>query len=273
MLRTLSFFLATTLLPLAQAGEKLIGGRLATSEEFKSTVYIGGFCTASKIGPYTFLTAAHCMVSAATPTSTVRDTFKKGAQISVATHYGPIASLTVDEAFPHETYTAEMNRRIAAGEATAGGAFKAYDIGLFTVVEATPDIPVAEVDYQRVETDELVTIGGYGCEDSIFSGSGQRKYKIATAKVVAAEEITQDSYGRDIKDVDFFNFYSAGLKRDARAASICPGDSGGPAYRDSSKAVVGVNSQYVFSDTSGVSLVNTHTRTSQVADWLLEHIK
>jgi secreted trypsin-like serine protease len=271
MLRSLTFVLATTLLPLAQAGEKLIGGRLATTEEFKSSVYIGGFCTASKVGPHTFLTAAHCMVNGST--ATIKDAFVKGALISVVTHYAPFAMLTVDEAFPHETYTAEMRRRIAAREVTAGGAFKAYDIALFTVVEPTPDIPVADVDYQRVEADELVTIGGYGCEDSIFSGSGQRKYKIATAKVVANEFVTQDNYGRDIKDVDFFNFYSAGLKRDASAASICPGDSGGPAYRDSNKAVVGVNSQYVFSDTSGISLVNTHTRTSQVADWLFEHIK
>jgi secreted trypsin-like serine protease len=271
MLRTLSFFLATTLLPLAQAGEKLIGGRPATAEEFKSTVYIGGFCTASKIGAHTFLTAAHCMVNGAT--ATVNGNFTKGALISVTTHYGPTAFLTVEEAFPHETYTTEMRRRAAAREATAGGAFKAYDIGLFTVVEETADIPVAEVDYLRVEADELVTIGGYGCEDDIFSRSGQRQYKVATAKVIATEFVTRDNYGRDIKDVDFFNFYSAGLKQDASAASICPGDSGGPAYRDSNGAVVGVNSQYVFSDASGVSFVNTHTRTSQVADWLLEHMK
>ncbi len=271
MLRTFTFFLTITLLPLAQAGEKLIGGRLAKGEEFKSTVYIGGFCTASKIGPRTFLTAAHCMVNGAT--ATVKDNFSKGALISVATHYAPVALLTVDEAFPHETYTAEMRRRAAAREATAGGAFKSYDIALFTVVEETADIPVAEVDYLRVEADELVTIGGYGCEDDIFSGSGQRKYKVATAKVIAADLVARDNYGRDIKDVDFFNFYSAGLKLDANAGSICPGDSGGPAYRDSSGAVVGVNSKYVFSDTSGISFVNTHTRTSQVADWLLENTK
>ena len=51
---------------------------------------------------------------------------------------------------------------------------------------------------------------------------------------------------------------------DAGVASICPGDSGGPVYRDdgTQTKIVGVNSYYDFapSDTQGISFANWHTR-------------
>jgi S1-C subfamily serine protease len=55
---------------------------------------------------------------------------------------------------------------------------------------------------------------------------------------------------------------------DSTSASICPGDSGGPVYKESNQSVIGINSQYIFSDKSGVSYLNTHTRLSEVSDWI-----
>ena len=40
--------------------DELVGGHVATESEYPSTVHTGG-CTAVKVGPRHFLTAAHCL--------------------------------------------------------------------------------------------------------------------------------------------------------------------------------------------------------------------
>jgi hypothetical protein len=74
-------------------------------------------------------------------------------------------------------------------------------------------------------------------------------------------------------------FFTPGKNLVATAASLCPGDSGGPVYRTNRTAetIVGVNAYYSFKppseDGPGVSVTNWHTRLDSgarngVATWL-----
>ena len=46
---------------LASRAEALIGGSLAGPDQFRTTVGFADVCTAAKVGPRLFLTAAHCV--------------------------------------------------------------------------------------------------------------------------------------------------------------------------------------------------------------------
>jgi hypothetical protein len=270
-MKTLASFILISLLSLsASASPLLIGGGPAKEEEFRSSVFINQSCTGSKIGARTFLFAAHCMING--NSGDLSKSFHSGASVNLRSHYGAKKNLKIEKAFPHPTYVSEIKRRLQMGVATTAAAFVSYDIALFTVTEDSPEFPVAMVEYDEVVTGEEVVIGGWGCEISTHDASPVNRYKIATSLVINSDQLT-DYYKRDFSQANVFNFYSEGIKANASAASICPGDSGGAAYRKNSEAVVGVNSQYLFSDNSGISTVNTHTRLSAVAEWAQEIVK
>ncbi len=270
-MKTLASFIQIFLLSAsASASPLLIGGEPAKEEEYRSSVFINQSCTGSKIGARTFLFAAHCMINGSS--GELNKPFRSGAKVNLQSHYGAKTSLTIEKAFPHPTYVAEIKRRLQLRVATTAGAFASFDVALFTVTQDSPEFPVANIEYDEVVVGEEVVIGGWGCEVSTHNATPVNRYKIATSLVINSDQLT-DYYKRDFSQANVFNFYSEGIKANASAASICPGDSGGAAYRKNSQAVVGVNSQYLFSDNSGISTVNTHTRLSAVAEWAQEIIK
>lgn len=245
---------------------KLIGGRVANESELKSTVRINNGCTASKIEERTFMLAAHCMTDV--KLATVSSEYLPGAPVDISTHYGERITTTIDSSSAHSTYLNLVKKKLASGSRTNGGALSSFDIGVFRVTEDTLTIPVTRVDFDYIAAGEEIVIGGYGCQDSIHTFKDPGTYKISNSKVMSGSLIVSDYYKRDITHTNRYNFYSAGKTLSAEAASLCPGDSGGPVYSKKSKKIIGVNSQYIFGDASGVSLVNTHVRLNELKTWI-----
>lgn len=247
----------------------LIGGHDAASNEYTSTVSIPGNCTASKIASMTFLLAAHCVTDL--NNAAIKKKFQSGSVFTVRTHYGVSYNVTVERTYAHDSYITGLQKRIALNISRSATGIETYDIAVFTVKEKTPKIPVAQVGLERVMMGEKVVIGGWGCEEKVggvYDYTNKSHYKIAETEVVDHKTITQDYHKLDNSQINKFNFLTKGMLLDDETASLCPGDSGGPAYRESDGAVVGVNSYYVFKDNSGIAFINTHTRVSEVSDWV-----
>lgn len=265
----LSLIIYISTVPLAHSF--LIGGESANKDSLRATVWLNKSCTASKVGPKTFLTAGHCVFGDSQ--GRLLADYLPGRKITIATHYDVKKRVTVDEVHSHETYVNFIQDRIRNGKSTSAGALVAFDIALISVTDETNDIEIAEPDYEPVLNDETIILSGYGCTTNTIKKSGSGTYKMAMAKVVPSNVIERDIYKRDITRAHEFNFYSEGKSLNKNAASICPGDSGGPVYREKDRTIIGVNSQYIFKDRTGLSYVNTHTRLSAVADWAQALIK
>jgi V8-like Glu-specific endopeptidase len=271
-----------------QQQHELIGGTVAPPYHFRSTVAIGDVCTAAKVGPRSYLTAAHCVVDpnelagGLTPTNApnrdgIAAKFSPGASIPIA--YGiqvndssQRATVKVVKTHVHPTWLEYMNHRQRPG--VVGGA----DIAVIKVDRDLPQIPEARVELGEIQPGTLVVKGGFGCEDhALRPESPLNRYKTAFATVLPPSELllgwndVQTELERQVVDASYL--VTSGRLRDEEQASICKGDSGGPLYlnHNSDRRVVGVNSDYQLFD--GISYTDWHTRTSlrsrhSVGRWL-----
>ncbi len=249
-------------IPFAEA--RLIGGNLADKNSYRSTVY-NGSCTGTKIGPKTLLFAAHCFLDS--DTRRLKTQYSNNARFILETHYGVFYPVTVENVYTHPTYAAELIRlaRVRQSDFSVGSG--SYDVAIMKIKEETPSIPVGTIDYSPSEIGDDVIIGGYGCEDTatILSKTKGHRFKVAAVKVEPDPQISRVQ-GQNSANMYRFNFFTTGIKKDARAASICPGDSGGPVYRN--RKVIGVNATYLFLDRSGVAQYNAHARLADIKDWI-----
>lgn len=285
---------AATDASLASQSEALIGGRLASAAEFRSTVGLGGICTAAKVAPRLFLTAAHCLDVARPgrlepvpdpfpPNDGVADEYLPGEplliQWGLSVNDAEEAVLTIARTTIHPSWwecplCAEPTRNAAA------------DIAVVEVVEETPDIPEALVDLGRIGVGEAVVKVGWGCEVTTNLPPGTQakldRFKLDETTTIVATEI-QRHEGRisdELRErIDASYVITAGRDQNPSDASLCLGDSGGPLYLvgDGTPRVVGVNSDYTFRldqpEPGGISWTDWHTRTSLsslhgVGQWL-----
>ncbi len=275
----LHLLLFVQLLSPAVAAVRLIGGEAAPEAAWRSTVRLNSSCTGVKVGPRAFLTAAHCLQDGHNPVSAK---YAPGEILLVQTHYSyEAAGPRVVTAYPHPSYALRLGQRATLGLGHNSVAFEAYDVGVVLVADDTPDIPVAELALDGVHSGETVVIGGFGCTQSTLNTAiGGDTFKVQTTDVLHGG-LVRDAAGslfgerfRNARRAEEFNFLTPGRGLRESAASLCPGDSGGPVYRPDGR-VVGVNSQYIFNADAvrrhdGVSTANTHTRIDRVADWLRE---
>lgn len=252
------------LLILSNSYAYLIGGRLAKKSELKSAVYINNNCTATKIGDQFFLTAAHCVYDY--QNGLIRDAYFIGSHLTIQTHYGVDKVLTIVKSFPHYSFVSWVEEKLKQKRPTHNAALESYDIALIKVEESTPSIPVADISSDKIKTNKSVFIGGYGCENGKWKRPETPNLKIAVTKTV--DQVKYDYSGRNLNQAFYYNFYTKGLLLDFKTASLCPGDSGGGVFLNGK--VIGVNSQYIFKDRSGISLVNLHTRLDDIQDWILK---
>lgn len=278
---------------LGEHEEALIGGSQAAAYHFRSTVGIGGECTAAKVGPKLFLTAAHC-VSLPRPGrfETVPPDFPQNDGVkpkylpgqSFVLNWGLNAtdsqqsSVTVVRTSIHPSWWACplcQNPTLSLDGAA--------DIAVIEIAQLTPQIPEAVVDLDPVAPGQQVAKVGWGCEDHTNHAPGSiplGRYKTADAWVVAAAQIQLPDpvYTSDeIAKVGASYLITEGKDKNSARASLCLGDSGGPLYlpNNTERRIVGVNSNYNFRPGSnGVSWTDWHTKTANnaplgVARWLI----
>lgn len=248
---------------------QLIGGVVAQQDEFRSTVQLTlrnhvidfevGLCTAAKIGPHHFLTAAHCLynkrLTAITISAIGGDRLNAVQRLS---YRFAIRNISI-----HPSYDAYCQGDCKSKLAGIYHQAKAVDAAVLSIAEETPDIPIAPLAFTSITPRQEVTIVGYGCEDNIVDQHGQDRLKYQTTEVLFANSL-------------YFSTPGARYAPDnTTTASLCPGDSGGPVYAWTSRgyAVVGVNSYYTFAAGESVSRTNMHTAIStganvDVAQWL-----
>ncbi|HKO49664.1 MAG TPA: trypsin-like serine protease [Polyangiaceae bacterium] len=276
--------------------QALIGGTAAAPYHFRSTVAIGGVCTAAKVGARLFLTAAHCVAvprpgrgqpvpEPFPPNNGVADKYLPGKSLLI--NWG----LNVNDADQGQ-FTIVRTRIHPSWWScplcqdpilSQGGA---ADIAVIEIAQDTSQIPQARVQLTPVQTGTQAVKVGWGCEDRTNQAVTQlTRYKTDDAWTIPAAQIRHhDSPITDqqIATVGASYLITAGRDQNPDNASLCLGDSGGPLYlpNNSDPRVVGVNSNYTFrpisdpNDLGGVSWTDWHTKTSLdslhgVGQWLV----
>lgn len=237
----------------------LLGGQADAPDGFSAVVALTvgntARCSATKIAPAAFLTAAHCVAN--TATGTLDDAFQPGRRIFVSNLPAPrmpqdFIGLTLAKTQLHPRYREalqrffiykeekirayraryageELARRIRVLEADNHFTARFPDLAVLFTLEPTERIPLAEIACEPLQPGMTVQHVGYG---------------YTSVKHLAAAR-KSDPFGRrqwgttQVIRVDPVNFYTYGGLLRAGEPSLSPGDSGGPVLRDG--RVVGVN--------------------------------
>ena len=204
---------------------QLIGGRLATEAEYPSTIYINGTCTATKVGSHHFLTASHCVLlfNGFEPQLDMKQQFQPGGEIQITDdnrglHPRPVTVTNTSVVSPHYYETGPVSPPFP-------------DAAVVRILEDTPEISIAVVDTETVLVGDQVVKTGYGCDGA----SNVAKFKLQEVTVPTTSPPDHSWLQSFVR--------TERLEATPGGAALCPGDSGGPLYRQSSSelVVVGIN--------------------------------
>jgi hypothetical protein len=254
---------------LSAQSEALTGGRVAGEAEFPATVSMGG-CTGVKVGPHHFMLAAHCVHDAFENGTWWQ--YQPGGQIWITpdnrTDTGTFRPLTVVQTHVPSSW---FDTCVTPCQVNVLNPSHPPDVALVVVSTDSPDIAEAEVDLSPVLPGQPLVMTGYGCENGLDGPFGDFGPRLKLGHVLALPQEALLHDGTYVSQGDEGNVaasyvITSGVAKDALAASLCPGDSGGPLYRDDAgqRTLVGINAYYTF-NWSGVAYTNWHTRLDSQA--------
>jgi len=169
----------------ARTDHELTGGTVATAQQWKSVVRLTN-CTASKVGPRHFLTAAHCVVKL--NTHELASGRRPGDILEIWDHAdrgfplrggaGAPVLVEIVETHVHPTYL-ELN----GVPDDVGNRYTASDLPDMAIIEvsdATPAIPESEIDTRPQGEGQLVTIiEGTDVDVTMSGGEGDADLYVA----------------------------------------------------------------------------------------------
>ncbi len=267
----------------------LIDAKLDDARRYEAVVVlvagISRRCTATKIAPRRFLTAAHCVAN--TSRGRIDQTFASGSKIYISNVLAPAAPGDFQQLHVAQTYLppefeqalkrlftyqqkligqyrekftgTELERRVRYVQSQNHFTSHIPDLAIVVVRERTVKIPLAQIDFGPLTTDEPVRLIGYGCEHfDARQGRGE------------VPPLSRRKWGETrVIRVDPVNFYTFAHRMRPGAPSLCPGDSGGPVMR--AGKVIGVHGTvYGLAREHGArSNMSVNLRTVQ--SWLNAH--
>jgi hypothetical protein len=252
--------------PIAEADLELTGGRAATDAEFPSALYVGN-CTGAKVGPRHFLVAAHCVHDSSA--NSIGSGYLPGNQVWITKDNNMstavFSPVTVSQTHIHPSWFSACTTPCPANILLPTNP---PDVALIVVQEDTPAIPAARIDLSTVGVSDSLVIMGYGCENGVGNPTPDpAKLKLEFVPALAATSMFHLDSFVDNGNVGYVTgsyVTTPGYAYSPTGASLCPGDSGGPLYRNDGQQnnIVGVNAYYTFSseDPQGVSRTNVQTR-------------
>ena len=255
------------------SSEKLIGGIPVEAGELPFVVRLNSKCTAAKIGPHHFLTAAHCVVEVTGPESSPKTAYKLARNAGLVqiesdgagTSPAGVLSYTADVVV-HPSYI-KYERSFRSQPANSRGVEKSFDLAIIVIEDLTPGIPVVRLDSRPLLPDETIILTGFGCESSRSNSesaplSGRKKR--ASVKIAEVSGSFLRVGHKDLKNME---------------VSLCSGDSGGPALRQTSEqfSIVGVNT-FRSDSLDGLTRVDTaaqdpETSPASIHSWLEAQLK
>lgn len=280
----ISFWLAFGFALVADPTLALINGQFDDEDRYGAIVALWSEgerrCSATKIGPYTFLTAAHCVVDVTR--GDLSSPFQSGGTLKISarpeSRPGDTQALVVTKtelptAFAEglkrlydyqqsliadyrSRYSGEdLLRRIRHVQADSRITDRFPDAALVHVVTPTPAIPQLSVSLAPLHAGTDVILVGYGCEHVIDWRRTDRRERPARRLWGHSQVIRVDSV----------NFYTFGSERRDGSATLCPGDSGGPVLFDD--RVVGVHGTVWGLSHRDTARSNMSVNLHALSDW------
>jgi hypothetical protein len=127
----------------------------------------------------------------------------------------------------------------------------APDLALIKLAADIPNAAVTPISGTAAKVDEYLIPVGFGCIDRI-GGAYEDNARFGVAEVIAPGVVAHRGSGVSAAQATALSgvyVYTEGpALNDKHLAGLCPGDSGGPLFRQSGNvvAVVGVSSSYTF---------------------------
>lgn len=245
----------------------LIGGDVAESGRFPGVVVLNDGCTAAKVGPRAFLTAAHCVTDTFSPS--LRPEYwpgPMGRSLAVTTP-GTSANaervdLELESVYVPRQWMSFIERKPGfSSESMLELPEMATDIAVLRVKTDSPQIPTLDLGKRQPNPGDEVFVLGFGCETTVDDRqpSEVRRLKFARVPVAPFEALYHaGSPVNDIVGLSRTSFVTRGPTSDPASPGLCPGDSGGPVLDANTGQVVGVNSTYTFLPGVRVPATNVH---------------
>lgn len=244
---------------------RLVGGIVA-GERFPAVFlfsenrknFTESFCTAAKIGPNLFLTAAHCVLDTGAERWYFPDSAKPGRKLYYS--FGrdlkkpePLFELIIRKVSIHPLLLNCLNKGKYFPAQCHLGVVPTPDIAIIRVEEGTGPFFEASrlpLDFSVNRPGDEIVLVGYGAQNDGDTSPPLLKY--GYSKVATREEIWEAVKNTSAEESGFINegffFGSLGPLAKEGFPNLGSGDSGGPVLKEFPDRIVGINSSAVCYD-------------------------